>query len=148
MVKMRKRDAYLDDEIARDGETIRTPLFLKDGRDHQPHFLRVTDEGVRDARREARDARQEWIRDLSSAWRRRPHIDATEPDAATELLPRRDVPGPDERIDPDGKLASMRREYQRRCRELENAWRSPAGAAAPVEAERVERQRKRWTAER
>jgi hypothetical protein len=134
------------DRVIEDGESVRTPLFTKD---HQPHFLRAGGAKVRDAQRMARDARQSWIRDLSSAWARRPGRDASEPDAATELLPRRDVPGPDERIDPDGKLASMReREYQRRCRELENAWRPPAGAAAPVEAERVERQRERWTAER
>jgi hypothetical protein len=82
---MRKRDAYLDlddDEQVEDGRTVRTPMMLMDGRDGrvfisdtvryengQPHFLRATDEAVRDARAAARDARDEMIRRAEDAWR-------------------------------------------------------------------------------
>ena len=48
---MRKRDAYLDDEIVPDGGSVRRPMLLMDGRrfavafdaeNHVPHYARPT----------------------------------------------------------------------------------------------------------
>jgi hypothetical protein len=67
---MRKRDAYhFDDEEIEDGRSLRVPMMIMDGRDGrvfltdtvrylengQPHFLRATDEAVRDARAATRE---------------------------------------------------------------------------------------------
>jgi hypothetical protein len=59
---MNTRDSYhFDDEEVEDGRTVRTPMLIMDGNrvnltdtvrfdDHGPHFVRATDEAVRDAR--------------------------------------------------------------------------------------------------
>jgi hypothetical protein len=125
------------DRVIEDGESVRCPIFLKD---HRPHFLRVTDEGVRDARREARRARQSWIRDMTSAWKRTLCRDAgPEPDAAEALLKRH------LRTEPDDDAARRDRAYVDYCARVSQAWQQTNPAAR---ANSVERQRRQWTAER
>jgi phage terminase large subunit-like protein len=77
-MKTRRRtdDAYLDeDDVARDGEVVRCPIFLMDAvqravagvdlSDHQPGFRRANDA----ARGAVRSARSRWVRSLNDAWR-------------------------------------------------------------------------------
>jgi hypothetical protein len=128
-------NAYLDDDddVVADGESVRVPLFM---RDHQPGYRGVSDAKVRDAQRMARDARQTWIRDLSSAWRT-PHKDASEPDAAEARL-RRHL-----RSEPDDDAQVRRdRAWKSYCDQLSTAWQTN-----PRRADEVERQRRQWTAE-
>jgi hypothetical protein len=78
---MRKRDAHTyfdDDGICEDGESVRAPVVImdSDARSHQPHFARLTDDAILDARRTARAA---WIKQMNDAWRR-PGRDAADAD--------------------------------------------------------------------
>jgi hypothetical protein len=77
VLKMRKRDAYLDDEIVPDGGSVRRPMLLMDGRrfavafdaeNHVPHYARPTG-AVHDARKLRTAARNAYLRRLTDAWR-------------------------------------------------------------------------------
>jgi hypothetical protein len=118
------RDRDRDREVCKDQEVVRCPIWLMDGmqraiadvdpRDHQPHF--VTD--TTDARRIARDARDQYVRRLTSAWQT-PSRDAAAPDASEELL-RKHL-----RSEPDDN-AQARREaaYRDSVQRIQNAWRT------------------------
>jgi hypothetical protein len=120
---------------------VRRPLLLKDSWPTGPGYVTVTSPQVRDAQRMARDARQAWLRDLTSAWKRGAvSRDAgSEPDASGRLFRGR--------TEPDADDAARRRRAALRARDeqLVNAWRM--GRADPREADRIERQRRGWTAE-
>jgi hypothetical protein len=131
-----------DDRVVRDGESVRTPLFMKD---HRPRFLRTSDAGVRAARIAARDARQTWIKDLSTAWKRTPHTD----NGPDEELLRRHLAEPDEPDEDDLDAIQARRdrqwlEYRDR---VGNAWRNPSGRTDPGAALIIEKRRQRYTYE-
>ena len=113
---MRKRDLYInDDEICEDGQSFRVPLLLCDTARFEPRPLsRLSDLSAADldrhrpgyrlsdgeaskstnltdldaARDAAQAARDRWIADMCSAWKRPPTHDASEPDAAEQLLAR------------------------------------------------------------
>src|SRR5262249_61038987 len=99
---MKLSDDDDDEEVVRDGESVRVPVFLVDTirfEDDGPRFLRMADEAVRDtgaatrdadhrpgfryatdaARAAVRDARDEMIRRGEKAWRTA-HRDAGQPD--------------------------------------------------------------------
>jgi hypothetical protein len=102
---------------------------------------------VRDARREARAARRVWIEDMTTAYRRTPHTDNGEPDAAEALL-RRHLRS----TEPDEDAAARAEKIRERTRaqyldQLANAWRTNP-QTNPRRADEVERQRRQWTAER
>ena len=68
----RTDDGYidLDDDIVRDGESVRVRLYLTDTvqlEDGGPRFIRH--EAARDARAAARDARDEMVRRAEDAWK-------------------------------------------------------------------------------
>jgi hypothetical protein len=169
-MKTRRHDVDDDDadEMVRDGERVRCPMYLMDSMQrriafdaasHQPGYRSVDSATVRDARRMARDAREEMIRRLTDAWRT-PVRDAAEPDASERLL-RRHLGNerPDEKPDDDAQ-ARRDRQWAEYCDRVSNAWRSPGGTAAPEahgrlwraepshSAGAIERQREQWTAER
>src|SRR5262245_11333739 len=141
--KMRKNtDSYLDDDddrVVADGEHVRVPLHLCDATQravfaayaHQPGFVSVSSAAVRDARREARDARQVWIRKMCDAWRTPLRSDAAEPDAAEALLKRHLGSEPDE---DDAACAEKIRERTRAeyLDQLQNAWRTNPQAATTI----------------
>ena len=137
------RKSYLDDldydepvepEI-RDGESVRVPLLLTDSatRDHQPHFVRVTDAVVRDARTAAREARDQMIERATSAWRL-PQRDAAEPPAA--VMRRRTEPDEPSAADHQARRDAIWNDYKTR---LGNAWKTDPNAAT-----QIERRGERW----
>jgi hypothetical protein len=158
MVMIRKiRKADLDDEgdtapndVARDGEHVRCPMQFMDGlqgavalggvdlRDHAPGYRSSSDQLVSDAQRAARLARQTWIKDISSAWKRPARDVGAEPDAANELLRRHLRTEPDD--DAQSRREKIYNDYKTR---LTEAWRTDPRAATAIE-----RQRELWTAER
>lgn len=143
-----RRDLEDDDDVVADGQSVHRPLMLVgsrrltfDAADHQPGYRMTADARVRDTRREARAARQTWIRDMTSAWKRTPGRDAgPEPDAAEALLRRHLGTEPDE-----DAQARRDRTYADYCARISQAWQQTNPAAR---ANSVERQRKQWTAER
>jgi hypothetical protein len=175
--EMRRRDLVDDDDIVRDGERVRCPLYLMDSvqraiagnvfdaRSHQPHF--ATDAASERIKREARVG---YIKQLTDSWKRTPTKDASEPDAAERLLTepdddpnermRRHLYGGEELNALAKNIAARReREHQARCQALSEAWRSPTGNASVQHPElwsttrshaasAIEEQRRRWTAER
>jgi hypothetical protein len=159
------------DDVARDGEVVRCPMYLMDSlqravrgvdlSDHMPGYRHASDGAVRDAQRQARDARTEMIKRAEQAWRTSPTRDAHEPDAAEELLGRHLRGKPDDggAPDPGDVGAVMRRHLTERGeeaqRERERAWRQYKdrlsgawrGRADPREAgaaERNETQLEAW----
>ena len=140
-----------DDDIVADGESVRCPIYLMDtvqaqfafgADDHRPGYRAMAgDAAVRDARTAARDARETWIKDLTSAWKRTPSTyDAGEPDAGEVLLKRH------LRSEPDDNAQALReRAYQNYCDELSRAWQR--GRTDPRAATAVERQRRSYTYE-
>src|SRR5262245_52092319 len=122
-----------DDDLARDGETVRTRLTMMDsvrfGPDG-PRFMRSVEEaalhqpGYRDAasnsseseeaRDAARAARDAYVRDLTSAWRTPPARDAatdpgeTDPDAAVAIERRQE-----RERSPDAARAAAYEQYKR-----------------------------------
>jgi hypothetical protein len=168
-----KNDAYLDDddEVVRDGESVRVPIFLMDevqrtvamdglrlhdgmgGRvGHKSGYVfsgnvRQRDAAYDEARREARGARAQWLQQLRDSWKRTPGRDAgPEPDAAEVLLKRHLGTGPTE---PDADDAQVRRDRQwaEYCDRVSNAWRNPSGLTDPGAALTIERRRQRYTYE-
>src|SRR5436190_24396305 len=108
-----RRDLDDDDETARDGESVRVPIFLMDEvqrtvamdglrlhegmgnpAGHKSGYVfsgnvRQRDAAYDEARREARAARAQWLQQLRDSWKRTPVRDAgPEPDAAEALLRR------------------------------------------------------------
>jgi hypothetical protein len=109
------RDRYVDPDICQDGETVRRPLLLMDGR---PGFARPSDEQIT-ARRAARD---EMISRTTEAWR----------DARKKPTP----PDPDDDddfdvTDPRDARRASRASYDAMCLRLQDAWRHPVDAAQP-----------------
>jgi hypothetical protein len=150
-----------DDEVVEDGQGVRVPLLLcdtvrfensrpldklsdLDAADlsrHRPGYhvsdgeasksAKFTDlEAARDAVRAARDR---WIADMCSAWKRPLARDAAEPDAAELLLARhlRGKPDDDDASDPGDIRAVERRRLTER------------GAEAQRERDRIQRERDR-----
>ena len=149
-----RKNTYLDlddDDVVPDGGVVRTPLHLMDSMqraiagvnlsDHQPGYRTTADAKVRDARREARDARQAWIKQLNDAWRTPGRDAGPEPDAAEALLRRHLRTEPDD--DAQARRDGAYRDY---VNQLGTAWQR--GRTDPREADRIERQRRGWTAER
>jgi hypothetical protein len=102
--------------------------------DNRPGYRALAgDAALRDARAAARDAREIWIKDLTSAWKRTPSTyDAGEPDAGEVLLKRH------LRSEPDDNAQALReRAYRNYCDELSRAWqRTDPGAATAIEQQR------------
>ena len=128
----RDKTKYLDDDerdIVEDGEVVRTRLIMKDGRDHRPHFLRVTDTEVRLAQRKARNARQMWIRDMTSAWKTRPKDQApdddedNDPAAPAEAVATQLENWLGKNVTPADVERRRRAQHAEFSRNLENAWR-------------------------
>jgi hypothetical protein len=181
-MRNRNRDSYQfdDDDEIEDGRSVRVPMLVMDGRrvnltdtvrfeDGQPHFVRAVDAAsesstfadvesprlgdVRTARDAVRVARDRWIADMCSAWKRPPTRDAAAPDLGSrpEELMRRHLWGPDDDGKPDSserrRLTERREESQRerdrawiRYRDnLANAWKTNPRAATAIE-----RQGERW----
>ena len=74
----KKYDGHLDDDDVEipDGGVVHVPLLLTDARrfafdarDHQPHYVRVTDTAVSDARKAANAAYDEMVARAAHAWR-------------------------------------------------------------------------------
>ena len=174
---MRKRDLYInDDEICEDGQSFRVPLLLCDTARFEPRPLsRLSDLSTADldrhrpgyrlsdgeaskstnltdldaARDAAQAARDRWIADMCSAWKRPPTHDASEPDAAEQLL--RPAPHDDPVAAMRSHLRTERADESQRRRDaawnsykdqLSRAWQQ--GRANPREADRIERQGERW----
>jgi hypothetical protein len=153
------RDRFVDDdetdEMARDGETVRTPMMIMDSAcGHRPGFVQLTDELIA-KRWEARDA---MIRRAEQAWRT-PDRDAAEPDLGSrpEELLRRHLwgkPDDDGASDPGNPSAVMRRHLTKRDeqaqRERDLAWTryrdnlANAWKTNPRAATAIERQGERW----
>jgi ribosomal protein L32E len=164
---MKRRDLD-DDDVATDGERLRVPIMICDGdRSHQPHFY---DAPTNEATKLRRQARADYVKQLTDSWKRPPGRDAGEPDASTALLRRPVGPNvgaaagyrdPDE-LDPNERLLrghlrepteneknqakrdASWRDYKTR---LSESWRSP-GVTDPNAAARIEAQRRSWTAGR
>jgi len=142
------RDDDERDGIIEDGRSMRVPLLLKDSLRNQPGYLDVPNSAVvRDARAAARAARETWIRDMTTAWKRGPvsagsvvgSLDnGPEPDAAGALLRRHlgGEPDADDAARAERIRARTRAEYLDR---LQNAWRTNPQAATAIE-----RQGERW----
>jgi hypothetical protein len=136
---MRRLDDDHDD-VAFDGEVVHRPLILKDHNmlsDHQPGHRVSSDSTVRDARIAARDARESWIRDLTTGWKRASGFrDAgPEPDLGTPPEPlRRHL-----HTEPDDDAQARRdRAYQEYVRSLDFRTRGrsdPTRAANEIERE-------------
>jgi hypothetical protein len=181
-----------DDEVVEDGKGVRVPLLLCDTvwfennrpldklsdldaadlNRHQPGY-RLSDQVSKsdtlsnlDAARDAvRAARDRWIADMCSAWKRPLARDAAEPDAAEQLLARR-LRGPDDDGAPDpGDIraverrrltergAEAQRERDRIQRERDRIWEDyrrrissawQTGQTNPARATAVEQQAERW----
>jgi hypothetical protein len=142
-----KDDADIDDarDVIPDGGSVRVPVLFMDAAGHRSGYVNVTSPAIEDARREARESRQRWIKQMCDAWRMpvsiTPVKDAAEPDAAEALLKRHLG-----ELDAD---AVRRRDAALRARDeqLVNAWKT-LGRSDPREADRIERQRRGSTAER
>ena len=136
-----QHDGYLvedDDDIARDGEIVHTPMMMFDSAAGRPGFAQLTDEMIA-KRARARDA---WIKQMSDAWRgskseritdiRRPPADEDEDEDDDDdgndngrggARPRR-------RNSEDAQVAARKaatRSYHQMVRRLEDAWRRPVG---------------------
>jgi hypothetical protein len=164
---MRRIDDDNDDEVVRDGEGVRVPVYLIDTvrfQDGQPHFLRAPDAASKstnlgdfDAARDAvRAARDTWIKQTCDAWKRTPTRDTAEPDAAEAVLRRAPAPhddpeaalrrhlfGPDDDGAPDpGDIGAVERQQ----RERDLAWNryrenlAKAWRTNPRAAPRIERE--------
>jgi len=145
---MRRIDDEDDDDMVRDGDTVRTPLYLVDAvrfEDGQPHFLRAVDEASKSktvldldaARDAARAARESWIKQMCDAWKRPPTRDASQPDLGTraEEMMRRHL-----RTEPDYDAQARRDAAWAQYRDqLGNAWKIDPRAATAIE-----RQGERW----
>jgi hypothetical protein len=160
--EMRKRDAYYfddPDEVSDEvppGHSVRlhlcdtvrfeprplsrlTDLSAADLDRHRPGYRLSDGEASKstnmadlDAAR-AQAARERWIADMCSAWKRPPNHDASDPDAAEQLLARRLRGKPDDDGAPDpGDIRAVER---RRLTER--------GAEAQRERDRIQRERDR-----
>jgi hypothetical protein len=132
---MRRRDVDDDDDVVRDGESVRVPLHLCDrvqravvfdGDAHRPHHAELTDE-VRKLRAETR---REYLANLQDAWRT-PHRDAAEPDSSSPPVMRR-------HLEPDNAQARRDAAWASYRDRLSQAWCDPRSATA------IERQGERW----
>src|SRR5262245_59058161 len=150
-----------DDDVVRDGEHVRTPLFLidtvdSDGRfvrgravagvdlsDHCPDYRFATE----DAREATRDAYDQMVARARDAWRTPPVRDGAEPDPE-EVVMRRHLYGKPGSPDP-GDVHALRgeqaegerdRAWARYRDNLANAWKTNPRAAVCVEG-RLERER-------
>jgi hypothetical protein len=121
----------------RDGEGVRVPLVLMDAaRDHQPHYVRVADDDrvsdLTQLRDRSRAARERWIADQCSAWKRGPARDFAEPSihSSPEDLARmrRHLFGADT---PDDRIAARQAAYERARQKQANAWRNTPGTMTP-----------------
>jgi hypothetical protein len=137
-----QHDGYLvedDDDIARDGEIVHTPMMMFDSAAGRPGFAQLTDEMIA-KRAQARDS---WIKQMSDAWRgskseritdiRRPPADEDEDEDDDDdgndngrggARPRR-------RNSEDAQVAARKaatRSYHQMVRRLEDAWRRPVGS--------------------
>jgi hypothetical protein len=65
----RKNDAYLDDDICEDGESVRVPMMICDASGHRPGRPLLSDE-MRKRRRAIRD---EYVAALQAAWKSPAH---------------------------------------------------------------------------
>jgi hypothetical protein len=140
-----------DDDVVRDGEGVRVPVYLIDTvrfEDGEARFLRAVDERSKsanftdvDAARDAvQAARESWIKQMCDAWKRPPTRDAAEADAGEVLLKRH------LRSEPDDNAQALReRAYRNYCDELSRAWQR--GRTDPRAATAVERQRRAYTYE-
>jgi hypothetical protein len=140
-------------------ELQRRAALPVNARDHQPHYVDIQTPAIRDARAQAIAARDARIALASNAWRSSPSPtpvgDAREArrlwiDRATNAWkspalnltpvvnsPRiRDAAQPDLGSRPADLQARRDAEYAQRCRDLENAWKSPAMRANEIEAHR------------
>jgi len=146
-------DTIFGNYVVPDGGSVRVPLFMCDAvqravrvnlsdtidaadafdvANHQPHFATDTT----DARRIARDAREQMIRRAENAWRDAPQPDiGTSPEQMRAYAQGRPDLGP-------GHLSGAReRSYSDYKARLEQAWR---GRADPGAATQIERQGEQW----
>lgn len=150
---MKRRNVDDDDEIVRDGESVRTrmvlmdsvtPEFAFDADNHRPGYRMSSVPAVLDARAKAREARDAYIERTVNAWRR-PTRDFVEPDQSTRRgaadperadeveaqLERWREPGGIDRLARDLE-AKRRANHEEFAANLSNAWRTNKGTAAPA----------------
>jgi hypothetical protein len=158
-----KRKAEDDDLICEDGESVRVPLVLCDsvsaqfafGRaepidadNHRPHYVSTTDAAVTDVLAKARDARNEYIRGLTGAWRRTAARDGAEPSDPTSTG---EMPDPGSllrrHLEPDDAARLREKAWRARNDALSNAWRNPPGRTDPGAALAIEHRRRAYTYE-
>jgi Arc/MetJ-type ribon-helix-helix transcriptional regulator len=141
---MKSKDAYLDTDIARDGEVVRRPIHLMDslqraitGVDqHTRGYRSSTSETVRDAQRAARNSRDAYVRNLSTAWdakkRRQPPDDDDKEDV--EGNEGQDVTDPEQvgrsALSVDAARRVANDSYRKMCDRLASAWRTSDHNAA------------------
>jgi hypothetical protein len=132
---MRQRDAYVDDDVVRDGESLKVPLYMMDSvqRAVATDGLRLHDGmgnpaghkrgyvfgGNAEQRQRAADAYDEWTRRLQNAWRT-PGAAAERNEAQLKAW-RRPGARPGLRQDAAHDRAAARAEYVQRT---QNAWRA------------------------
>jgi hypothetical protein len=146
-----------EDTMIPDGGRVKVPLYLCDATQraifdayaHQPGYRMSDAAAVRDARREAREARQAWIKQLNDAWRTPVSVRDMRGTPAIKDAPEPDNSSQGERLrrhlrteESDEAQARRDASWRAYCDQLGRAWQNPGAANA------VERQRERWTAER
>jgi hypothetical protein len=120
---IKSRDGYRfdDNEVVRDGQTVRTPLLLCDSiAGRRSGYLQYTD-----AQNEMRQsARQSMIDRAASAWRTNPFMDARrKPDDDEDGDDDTDDSRDRKRRASDAAIADAREAYHRMCARLQSAWR-------------------------
>ena len=146
-----------DDDIVADGESVRCPIYLMDtvqaqfafdADNHRPHYVSTTDAAVTDALAKARDARNEYIRRLTGAWKHTAGCDGAEPSDPTSSG---ETPDPGSllrrHLEPDDAARLREKAWRARNDALSNAWRNPPGRTDPGAALGIEHRRRAYTYE-
>ena len=124
-----------DEDIIRDGESVRVPLYLMDGVQkeisaHRPRQL-VADAHTLGVRAVADAAYDEMLANLKDAWRTKTKDD----DDLAAAMHRR-------------QIKKEHDAYEKFKDDLSQAWRQPMSMTHPYAANAIERQGERWRGDR